>query len=883
VTEAFALLAVSDCVTLHVNGRAVTLPDAAPAAPIVVDIAAHCQLGTNLISLIATHSTDGQPAGITGKVVIRTAAQGQIVLPLDASWQVSRSVEDPASVAKDAVPAAVLATVGLTDPIGNPLTPWGVPGNADGLVLPPACAFRHEFNLDGDASEAVLHLSALGISEVRLNGQPVGSDWFTPGWSDYRHRVYTVSHEVKGLLRAGRNVLTAILAEGWHSGYLGWSRQRNRYEGEPALRVQLDIRTDRGAAVRVVTDRSWRVSRNGPVREADILMGEHHDARREWPGWESPGFEHGDFVPVLLREVPPIAVECYPGDPVAATEELPWRHCTEPRPGVYILDFGQNFAGVARITAEGPAGTRLRLRFAEVLTEAGELYTEALRGARAEDTYIKATDAPEVWTPRFTFHGFRYMSIEGLPTPPRPETAVGIVLHNPMERVGELTTSDMMVNRLVENIRWSQRSNFLEVPTDCPQRDERLGWTGDAQIFIGTAARQYDIGAFFTKWLRDLFDAQYEEGWFCPVAPRVSVWPSPEVCAAAWADAAIICPWTMLRLYGDRRIVRRYWDGMVRYMDYLESTSDGLIRPAEGFGDWVSLNAHTPLDVVATAYFAQNARMMADMAAAIGLGDEAAKYSKLYDRIRAAFQARYIEPDGAVRGRTQSSHVLALRFGLLPEKGRDAALGLLLQDLAYRHGHFSTGFVGLKDLMPTLSDGGRHDMAVRILLNNEFPSWGYQIRHGATTIWERWDGWSEEMGLQTPHMNSFNHYSFGAVGDWMFSHLAGIEALADGYTRLRIAPRVDRRLPVVRARQRTPMGWVVVEVLLARDGRGLRMRCRVPVGASAEIVLPCSDAAQLRESGLAASTGWRVTAAEPGRVVIDAGSGHYDFTMPCLF
>jgi alpha-L-rhamnosidase len=669
-----------------------------------------------------------------------------------------------------------------------------------------------------------------------------------------------------------------MLADGWYCGYVGWSRRRDHYGIAPKLLLQLNA----GANVIVKTDASWKVTTEGPITEADLLMGEEYDARRELAGWTEPGWVEDTMVPVILSDSPTVPVECYPGDSVRATELIHPLAVSEPRHGAHVFDMGQNFTGVIRIKATGPAGTIVTLRYAEVLTDSGELYTEALRGARCQDRYIKATDDVETWQPRFTFHGFRFVEVEGLAAEPDLETVTGIVLHTAMERTGEIRTASEMVNKLAENIRWGQRSNFLEVPTDCPQRDERLGWTGDAQIFIRTATFNYDVAAFFTKWLRDLFDAQRPDGWFCMVAPAINPWPNPDAGFAAWTDAGIICPWTMYHVYGDTRIVERYWDNMVAQMDYFARTSRNLIRPNEGFGDWVSLNADTPKDLLGTAYFAYDALLMADMARGIGREADAQRYQKLYEDIRTAFQKEFIEHDGGLRGRTQCAYVLALRFNLLPEHLRQTATAFLAQDLAYRGGHFSTGFVGLKDLMPTLSDVGRHDLACRILLNEDFPSWGYQIRAGATTTWERWDGWTEELGLQTPTMNSFNHYAFGAVGEWMFTHLAGIDISEVAYRRVRIRPHPDARLRHVRARYRSAAGWVTTEWLLDVRGRKLTLRCRIPVGAQALVELPVNHAEGVMESGraLAQSPGVTLQAPDGKSVRLEVGSGHYEFTMP---
>lgn len=888
VAFARMLVAADDTFEIHVNGT-----KAGSAAeridsyknPTDLDLAPHLQTGGNVIAVIATNHSDGKPAGVTGKLVVRLSNQHQLVVPIDDTWEMADIAGPGEAVSANPeggfVTPRVIAAVGLTDPVVVPMTPWGIPGTSEDLTLPPARYFRHSFDLDKEPGEAILHASALGIAEVWINGRRIGEDWFAPGWTDYRKRVYTTTHEVSRHLRVGKNIIVATLADGWHSGYVAWSRRRDHYDAEPKFLAQLNLHHDDNRVEKIRTNGDWKVSLDGPIREADLLMGERYDARMALDSWWDPDFDPSALDPVVVSEKPKARLECYPALPVRATEEIPAKIVTEPRPGVHVFDLGQNFAGVVRIRMNGPAGTAVTIRHAEVLTEEGELYTEALRGARCTDVYIKGSDEPETWQPRFTFHGFRYVEVTGLATPPSLTDVTGIVLHNPMESTGELATSSIIANKLAENIRWGQRGNFLEVPTDCPQRDERLGWTGDAQIFIRTATFQYDVAPFFTKWLRDLFDTQNDEGWFCAVAPAVALWPNPEMCFAAWADAAIICPWTLFRVYNDSRIIERYWGDMVRYMEYLEKTSDGLIRPDEGFGDWVSLNSHTPRDLLGTAYFANNARMMSEMATAIGKKDDAARFDRLHGDIRTAFQKTFLEPDGAVRGRTQCGYVLALRLGLLPENLRPVAATLLAQDIAYRGGHFSTGFIGLKDLMPTLTDVGHHRLACRILLNEEFPSWGYQIRAGATTVWERWDGWSEELGLQTPGMNSFNHYAFGAVGEWMYSHLAGIDLLEPGFARVRIAPNPDDSLNHARARHLTPKGWAGSEWIRNKREGTLRLRCRIPVGTSGEIHLPCTDAARASESDRPVTDhpDLTIVSVAGGKVVLEAPSGHYDFLI----
>jgi len=527
----------------------------------------------------------------------------------------------------------------------------------------------------------------------------------------------------------------------------------------------------------------------------------------------------------------------------------------------------------------GPAGTKVVLRFAEVLKDDGTVYTEALRGARSTDTYIKGTDGEESWTPRFTFHGFRYIQITGLAEPPTVETVTGIVLHNDRENHGDFSSSSELLNQLWSNIRWGWKGNSLEVPTDCPQRDERAGWTGDAFVFSRTAMYLERSATFWAKWLDALFDGQTPEGFFPCVAPQIDTWPNPLRHNAGWDDAAIMVPHTLWRVYDEVGHVRKHWASMNKYMRYMaELCVDSIYPEKEIFGDWLSLNANTPATVMGTAFYAQDARQMAEMAEAIGDAKAHAEYSTLFQRIRDQFIARFVTPDGKVFGNTQTCLVLALRIGLLPEELRAAAVDHLRRDLEYRGRALSCGFMGLRDLLPALSDAGRDDLAYDLALRERFPGWGYQIANGATTIWERWDGWTREMGLQDPGMNSFNHYSLGAVGQWMMGYMGGIDAVTPGYRKLRIRPRLDDRLSHVKARVETIHG--AASCAWSQRGGPFEMICRVPPNTTAEIWVPRTGGASLLESGLPVeqAEGLRVLPGNDSHWIVEAVPGHYKFT-----
>lgn len=891
IASATFLIAVDDRFVLYVNGKEAGRGGAdATGRPAAcrVDLAGVLKAGENLLSIAAANETDGQPAGVTGKLVARLEDRRQLSTLVDGAW-VAREIagRDAKSSKVHAEfhgkwsPARAMVGVGEQDPLCSPLNQWGIPGSDEKILLPPVPQFRKTFTLGKAPVRATVYVGAIGLYELRVNGRRVGNDRLTPGWPDYYKRIYYNTYDLSDYLTEGENVVAATVADGWGAGYVAWGRNRSRFGLEAALRLQIHAEFPDGSTEIVGTDDSWKCTLDGPVREGDLLMGETHDARKEQTGWDRAGFDDSGWTPVALpTPPPPLPLEAYPPDPVRAHEEIRPVHVAEPTPGAFVFDLGQNMVGVARVRTTGPRGTKVRLRFAEVIQEDGTLYNEALRGARSQDTYIKATGGEEIWEPRFTSHGFRYVEVTGLPGRPTRDTITGVVMHSTMEPAGEFSTSNVMVNRLYQNIVWGQKGNFLELPTDCPQRDERLGWTGDAQIFMRTGSFNYDLAAFMTKWIRDLFDAQSKEGWFGVVAPNMPFDALPKFCCHAWSDAAVICPWTMYRVYGDTRILERHYDAMAFYLEFLKKTSENLIRPPGGYGDWVSLNADTPTEVLNTAYFALDARMMSEIATAIGKKKDGEKYAALFQDIKQAFIKTFIGPDSRVKGNTQTCYVLALAFDLLPVEARPSALAHLAQDLAYRSGHFSTGFVGLKDLMPTLTNGGREDLAYRILLNEKFPSWGYEIKSGATTIWERWDGWNDELGLQTPGMNSFNHYAFGAVGEWLFVTVGGIDLLEPGYRRIRIRPRPGGELRNARAQYRSPHGWIVSEWF--RDKDGFRLICRVPANTTAEVHVPCAgDPAAIREGGkpVGKVPGIRLLHAGDGEAVFEVASGHYVFTV----
>jgi alpha-L-rhamnosidase len=710
-----------------------------------------------------------------------------------------------------------------------------------------ACpVLRRPFTLAGSIRRATLYATARGVLELELNGARVGDARLAPGWTDYRVRLEYAAHDVTAMLRQGENVLGAILGPGWYAGFVGMNplRPGNHYGRDPALLCELHLEREDGSVEVIASDAAWRAT-TGPIDYSDMLVGERYDARRELGAWSEPGYRESGWTPVTTT--PRDSVQLVPerAQPIRVTEDLQPVAITERAPGVHVFDLGQNLVGHVRLVVEGERGTEIRMRFAEMLEVDGSLHVANLRTARAEDTYVLRGDGREVYEPRFTFHGFRYVEVTGLPGEPAPETITGRVVHSDTPRSGGFECSDAMVNRLWHNINWGQRGNFLSVPTDCPQRDERLGWLADAQVFLPTAALNMDVSAFVTKWGDDVLDAQSPEGAYPDVAPRLVL---DRDGAPAWADAGVIVPWIAWQRYGDLRLVERHWDAMERYMAYLQRHNPDLLwtsRRGNDYGDWLAVGEDTPRGVLATAYWAYDAKLMAAMARALGRADRAEHYERLRAGIVAAFNREYVGDDAYVEGDTQTAYLVALHMDLLPHGLRARAAERLVENLERHDFHLTTGFVGVGLLCPTLSAMGYSDVAHRLLRNETFPSWGYSIRHGATTIWERWDGWTDTDGFQTPNMNSFNHYSLGSVGQWLYEHVGGIRAAAPGYQRVLIAPEPGKlewaRVTYQSVRGRITSAW--------RRGRdGFQLEVEIPPNVTATVLVPGGETVEV-ESG----------------------------------
>ncbi len=804
-----------------------------------------------------------------------------------------------------------------------------VHADRESLYLPAARQYRKEFAASKEIKRATLYATALGVYELSLNGERVGDAYFAPGWTDYRERAYYNTYDVTDQVLTGENAIGAWVAEGWYSGYVGFGlltsmgtekNGRATYGKTPSVMAQLEIEYSDGSREVIVTDSTWKVTGDGPIQEADLLMGEAYDARKEQAGWNKPGFddsswqlaikaiENGDTIAMFYEARNPTRpnegpsqhgrehnlgfkrpkLEAFPGVPVRVIQEIPAVKVTKRGEGNFIIDLGQNFAGVIRLKVKGNSGHQVQLRYGEMLHPDGSLMTENLRKARAQDFYTcKGNGGVETYQPRFTFHGFQFVELINFPAEADTDTVTGLVMHSDTPLTSTFECSDSMVNQLFKNVVWTQRANFLDLPTDCPQRDERMGWTGDAQAYVATAAYNADISAFYTKWLRELMESQRPSGAFPGYAPFPFQhgWDF----GTAWADAGVICPWTIWQAYGDTRVIEECWMPMTQFMKWRKETSKDDLGVSHGnaWGDWLAQGASTPLDFVDTVYFAISARMMADMAAAIGRHAEATAYREQFSRTKTAFIKKYLGEDGGINVNTQSAHALALFADLVPAEMREKTGKRLAELLAKNGNHMSTGFLGTRPLLPVLSSAGQHELATFLLQSHEFPSWGYEIDNGATTIWERWDSYTREdaFGRHNAAMNSFSHYSFGAVCEWMFRTLAGIESDGPGYERIIIRPTPPA--PGSNA-MHEPIHWVKASYDSIRgtirsnwkvDNGDFALSVTIPTNTIATIYLPAKDKMDITESGkpIEDSLGVKWLRSEGEHAVLSIESGSYNF------
>lgn len=748
-------------------------------------------------------------------------------------------------------------------------------------MLPPQ-ELRRSFSVQKAVAKARLYVTALGLYDLRINTHAVTDSVLNPIWTNYHKRARYQAYDVTSLIKEGSNAIGGSIAGGFFSGHIANSNFQF-YGKRPALLAQLELTYADGTSERIATDDSWR-SHTGPIHLTDIMIGEDYDARLAIDGSDPALPDDGQWSPVRINadDASRRLLSAQVAEPIRQLMILKPQAVTQTGPGKWLFDFGQNMVGVPRLNTNAPAGTRITFRFAEMLQPNGTIYTANYRAATSIDSYVCRGGGLETWQPKFTYHGFRYVELTGLPDKPDADTLLGVVQGSGTPYVGSFRCSDERINRLCSNIVWGQRGNFFGVPTDCPQRDERLGWLGDAQVFITTATYNADVAAFFTKWLEDVDDEQLPDGRFTSTAPDTDLVTAG---VPGWADAGVICPWVIYATYGDDRQLARHLPAMKRFVDWCqEHGSTNLIRDkARGadFGDWLSINADTSKELLGTAYFAHSANLLARSCGVLGDSAGQAKYAKLFEQIKAAFHKRYVASDGTIGNGTQTSYALALAFNLLPENERPAAARKLVDEIKAKGDHLSTGFLGVSYLLPALSENGHADIAYRLLVQDTFPSWLFSIKHGATTIWERWDGYTPEKGFQRPGMNSFNHYSLGSCGKWLYERVAGIGQVHNGtgFEMLEIRPLTDGPITSASAEYLSPRG--LVKVGWSRVENELQLNVTVPPNVTARVHLPSDTTAGITESGRPLDTVEGVTATHTeDEIIVQIGSGSYRFAAP---
>lgn len=757
---------------------------------------------------------------------------------------------------------------------------------AEWIGLEPSAAnegrptlLRKPFAVEGRVQSARLYVTAAGIYEMRMNGQKVGRDVLTPGWTAYHKRIRYQSYDVTGLLQRGDNVLAAIVAPGWFSGRNGLGRQV--WGREQALLAQMHLRFADGSARVVGTDGSW-LAQTGPWTRADMFDGEAFDARRYVDAWDRPSAPAARLAGwqravVLTPAVGRLEAQIEPAVRVVA--QRPAVASSSPAAGVQIFDLGQNIVGWIRLRGRFREGTKVRLRHGEMLNKDGTLFTDNLRTAQAMDEFTARGGREETFEPRFTYHGFRYVEISGHGAALPKRAVTGMVVASDLPVTGRFESAHRGLAQLQSNIVWSQRGNFLSIPTDCPQRDERVGWTADIRVFARTATFNMDIANFLSKYVIDIFDGQKSTGSLPDFAPTKDLPPGGSF---GWGDAGVILPWLLYDVYGDRRVLERHHDGMKRWVDFRVGQGPTLLNGNSSYGDWVSPDPQAPKHVLGPMYDAQAAEVVAMSAAALGRTQEAKVYRALAERIRAAWQKAYLLPSGRIESDTQSAYALAFRHNMLPYDMQAAAAENFAAAIERANGHLATGFLGTSNLLPGLTRANRDDLAYAVLLKQSFPGWLYTVSNGATTMWERWNSYSPQNGpTNVGNMNSYNHYAFGAVGEWMYARAAGLDKDPDvpAYRKVWIRPALSPEFTGARATYDSSSGRIVSGWRRTRGG--LTMEVEIPVHATARVWVPDAKVDDVWEGGrpAASAPGIRAEGQEEGAAVFDLGSGRYRFSV----
>lgn len=763
---------------------------------------------------------------------------------------------------------------------------WIEPGYAEDTVNRVSPLFRKSFKLNKEIKSATAYITSHGMYEANINGQRVGNDYLTPGWTSYKTRLQYQVYDVTSQLKNGDNAIGITLGSGWYRSYLTWYVKKNLYGKTVGLLFQLDITYTDGSKEIIVSDGSWKSS-TGSIRSAEIYFGETIDANKEKEGWLLPNYDDKSWHGVKVVDHKLDNLIATYNEPIRKQETLkPIKIITTPK-GEKVIDFGQNMVGWEKIRLQGQKGDTIKIYHAEVLDKEGNFYTENLRAATALSTYILKGDGVEVFEPHFTFYGFRYIKVEGIKNELITENFTAIVLHSDMAQTGKFTTSNSLINQLQHNIQWGQKGNFLDIPTDCPQRDERLGWTGDAHAFFRTATFNRGVENFFTKWLKDLATDQHDDGRVPYVIPDVLA--KSQSGSSGWADASTIIPWQMYMAYGDKRVLEMQYPSMKAWVGFMKNNSkDNLWSSGNHFGDWLfyrpdddrfGIAAVTDKALITQCFYAHSTQMVINAAKVLGKDADVKEYTELLEQVKTAFVKEFVTPSGRLVSSTQTAYVLSLYFDMLPASMRKKTAERLAENIATYENHLTTGFLGTPYICHVLSRFGHDEVAYKLLLQETYPSWLYPVKSGATTIWERWDGQKPDGTFQTTNMNSFNHYAYGAIGDWLYRVAAGLQEAAPGYKVIVVKPHLGGGFTHIEAELMTPYGKAA-SAWKIENGQ-LMMNVTIPANSNATIYLPAKSADQIMESGkvLSAIKEITVTGKEEGYVVVKVGSGDYAFVI----
>ncbi|MGI4749279.1 MAG: family 78 glycoside hydrolase catalytic domain [Janthinobacterium lividum] len=754
----------------------------------------------------------------------------------------------------------------------------------------PSPYFRKSFTFSKPVKSAKAYITAHGLYEASINGEKIGKDFFTPGWTSYHNRLLYQTYDVTKMLQNGRNTLGLVLGDGWYRGYLAYEGKRNLYGNLLSGLLQLEIEFTDGTRQVVQTDESWKYA-HGPILSSDLYNGETYDARLEQKNWDKNSIDVQAWKPVSIVPFGTEKLEASISPLARKHEEFKPKQIIITPKGETVIDFGQNLVGWVKFNIKGIKGSTVKLEHGEVLDKQGNFYSANLRSAKQLVTYtLNGSTQAETYEPHFSYQGFRYVKLDNFPGKPNSTDFTAIAIYSDMPETGSFSTSNPLLNQLQHNIQWGQKGNFLDVPTDCPQRDERLGWTGDAQVFSRTAAFNMDVAGFFTKWMKDVQADQLPSGSVPFVVPNVL---GPNAAGSTgWADAAVIIPWNMYMAYGDQHILSTQYQSMKAWVNYMDKQSiNHLWSTGSHFGDWLFYRpdddndgnaAITDKYLIAQTFFAHSTQLLINTANVLGNTTDAEFYQKLLDKIKKSFLKEYLTPNGRLVSGSQTAYVLALEFDMLPEDLRPQAAARLAANIKNYGNHLTTGFLGTPYLCHVLSRFGYTDVAYTLLLQDTYPSWLYQVKMGATTMWERWDGQKPDGTFQTTNMNSFNHYAYGAIGDWMYRKVAGLnmDETVPGYKKISIAPSPGGNLNYAEAKLKSIYGDISVKWTL--ENKVFKLDAMVPVNTSATIILPGAVLDKVKESGLELKQIKEISniMQTENNVKLVVGSGNYHFEYP---